>query len=78
MAGATFAQIRLVTTARSYDLGTVGSGAVSTAVLNLSSAALADMTAGDTAKITIEVTGIGSDSADVLQNNTFFGGFLVG
>jgi hypothetical protein len=78
MTGATFAQIRLVTTARSYDLGTVGGGAVSTAVLNLSSAALADMSAGETAKITIEVSGIGADSADVLQNNTFFGGFLVG
>lgn len=78
MTGATFAQIRLVTTARSYDLGTVGSGAVSSAVLNLSSAALADMSVGDTAKITIEVTGIGADSVDVLQNNTFFGGFLVG
>lgn len=78
MTGATFAQIRLVTTARSYDLGTVGSGAISSAVLNLSSAALADMTAGDTARITIEVTGIGADSADIIQNNTFFGGFLVG
>jgi hypothetical protein len=78
MAGATFAQIRLVTTARSYDLGTVGSGAVSSAVLNLSSAALADMQAGHTAKITVEVNGIGADSADILQNNTFFCGFLVG
>jgi hypothetical protein len=78
MTGATFAQFRLVTSNRTYDLGTVGNGALSGQFLGMNGTAIADLDAGDTAKLTIEVTGVGSDAVDILQNNSYFSGCLVG
>lgn len=78
MTGATFAQLRLVTSNRTYDLGTFGNGALSGAVLGIGGSAVADLDAGDTAKLTIEVTGIGANSADIIANNSYFSGCLIG
>lgn len=74
--GMTYAQLRLATSNRSYDFfyGT----SLSTAAMCCGGSALADMDVGDTAKITLEVGGIGSDTVDIVQNNTYFSGFLVG
>ncbi|CAB5187433.1 C1q domain containing protein [uncultured Caudovirales phage] len=78
MTGATFAQLRLVTSNRTYDLGTFGNGALSGATLGIGGSAVADLDAADTAKLTVEVTGIGANSADILANNSYFSGCLVG
>ena len=78
MTGATLSQLRLVTSNRTYDLGTFGNGALSGQILGINGSAVVDLDAGDTAKLTIEVAGIGSDSADILQNNSYFSGCLIG
>ena len=79
MTGATFLNIRLVTSNRSYDIALAGSGVITSGgACAFSGAVLADMDATDTAKVTVEVSGIGADSADILQNNTYFSGQLVG
>ena len=79
MSGATYAQIRLVTSNRNYDVAFAGAGVISAGgACTFNGSALADMDAGDTAKITVEVGGLGADTADILQNNTYFSGCLIG
>jgi hypothetical protein len=47
-------------------------------VILIGGSAVADMDAADTAKLTIEVTGVGANSADIIANNSYFSGCLVG
>ena len=74
--GMTYCQVRLVTTARTYDLFYGKCDASGT--MGVSGSALADLAAGATANITIEVGGVGSNSVDIVQNYTFFSGALIG
>lgn len=79
MTGATSIQVRLVTTNRTYDIALSGAGAITSGgSCSFSGAALVDMTAGHTARVTVEVNGIGANTADVLQNNSYFSGCLIG
>lgn len=75
-AGMTYCQLRLVTSNRTYDLFFGNAAASGTMCINGS--VLADMDASDTAYVTIEVGGLGANTADIVQNNTFFTGALVG
>ena len=75
-AGMTYCQLRLVTSNRTYDL--FFGNAVASGTMTVSGSAIADMDAGDTAYITLEVGGLGGNTADIVQNYTYFSGALMG
>lgn len=75
----TFAEISLVTTARTYSVGVVQPGKVFSATqyaASLRISVIANMTAADTAYITVKVSG-GTKSVDVQGAWSFFNGCLL-
>lgn len=63
----------LVTSNRNYDLADCGNGVITGGNCTLSGSMLADLDAGDTAKITVMVTGVGADTGDVNAGSHFSG-----
>ena len=75
----TKAQVRLVTSNRTYRFGTVDLGAVaraSTADASLSASVIADMDAGDTAVVQLVVEN-STKVIDIEASNSFFSGQLI-
>lgn len=66
--GSTTTLLKLVTTARSYEIyrGSVDNSRDSGNNITLTGSVVADMAAGDTAKYTFTVIGIGSDTVDII------------
>lgn len=76
--GMTSAQLRLVTSNRTYDLALLGAVATAGGAFTISgSIPYADMDAADTASITLEVSGVGANTADI-TTGSYFSGALAG
>lgn len=81
-AAATVYAMNIVTTARTYPQRQVGTAATLLTGPSISNSVLANMTANDTATITVEVSGEATDVVDVLfgstgNEQTFFSGYLA-
>ena len=69
MSGLSYSTLKLVTSNRNYERA----GGVDIDGSNLVLAQLADMDASDTATVTIQVGGIGADTADIGVDSSFYG-----